>query len=76
MEPSLPCEQPANINAYHVPIVVYIQNSKVRSESRCALRLRYVDVLLVLVFDSQLVDITSKTLCKCTTTFRTECSTS
>jgi hypothetical protein len=45
----------------------YRMVSTVRSESRCALRLRYVDQ----VFVSTLVDITSNTFYKCTVTFRT-----
>jgi hypothetical protein len=42
----------------------------VRSESRCALRLPYVDLVFVLVFVSTLVGITFNTLCKCTATSR------
>jgi hypothetical protein len=45
----------------------------VRLESLCALRLRYVGLVFVLVFQSVHVDITSNTfnVFKCTTTFRT-----
>jgi hypothetical protein len=46
----------------------------VRSESTCALRLRYVDLVVSMeVAVSTLVDITSNTFYKCTATFRTHC---
>jgi hypothetical protein len=52
-------------------IYIYIYIYTVRSESRCALRLRYVDFV---VSCQTLVDTTSNTFYKCTATFRTDCT--
>jgi hypothetical protein len=55
------------ITEFHKPQIIAVNT--VSSESRCALRRRYVDCFRPV---SMLVDITSNTFYKCTATFRTQ----